>query len=123
MIRHWTWIACAALAVAGCGTPEQTDTAVSTPPKVAPGGGAAPAPAATAYTFKEVKLADLPEADQELAKQQVSCLVSDEKLGTDEGMTPLQITADGKTVGFLCCDGCKEAFEGDPAKYLAKLKK
>ena len=36
--------------------------------------------------------------------------------------TPLKVTADGKTA-FLCCEGCKDDFEKDPAAIFAKLGK
>lgn len=131
MIRNLCWTACIALTLAGCGAPEATDTTAVNPgaPVVtAPGAPGEPAPAdaapaASKYTYKTVaKIDELPEAEKALAKTQDVCLVSGEKLGT-EGMEPVAIVADGKTVGFLCCDGCKGDFEADPAKFLAKQKK
>jgi YHS domain-containing protein len=35
--------------------------------------------------------------------------------------TPIRVEHNGE-VAFLCCSGCKEAFEADPEKYLAALK-
>jgi hypothetical protein len=35
--------------------------------------------------------------------------------------TPIKVEHDGQ-VAFLCCGGCKEAFEADPDKFLAALK-
>jgi YHS domain-containing protein len=35
--------------------------------------------------------------------------------------TPARAVAKGKVV-FLCCEGCEGKFNGDPEKYLAKLR-
>ena len=65
-------------------------------------------------------LAKLPEADRASAEKQHVCPVSGEMLGT-MGL-PIKVTADGQTA-WICCDGCKDKFMGDPATYLAKMNK
>jgi len=63
-------------------------------------------------------MAGLSEADRAAALAQKVCPVSDEPLGSMGA--PIKVTVDGRDV-FLCCEGCKESFESDPGKYLAKL--
>ena len=65
-------------------------------------------------------LAKLEPADRAAAIAQGVCPVSEEKLGSMGA--PLKVSADGRYV-FLCCDGCKEAFEKEPQTFLAKMKK
>ncbi|MBI3836486.1 MAG: hypothetical protein HY288_00955 [Planctomycetia bacterium] len=65
-------------------------------------------------------LAQLDPADRDAAKQQAVCPVSDEKLGSMGA--PFKVSAEGKDV-LLCCEGCREDFQKDPQKFLAKLKK
>jgi YHS domain-containing protein len=48
------------------------------------------------------------------------CPVTGEKLGSMGD--PCVLTHEGKEVK-LCCEGCKEDFLKDPAKYLAKIAK
>jgi YHS domain-containing protein len=63
-------------------------------------------------------MAGLSEADRALALAQKICPVSDEPLGAMG--TPIKVTVGDRDV-FLCCEGCKESFESEPDKYLAKL--
>jgi Cu(I)/Ag(I) efflux system membrane fusion protein len=63
-------------------------------------------------------MAELSPADRALAEKQQVCLVSDEPLGSMG--TPIKAEVQGRTV-FLCCEGCQEALQEDPDKYLAKL--
>jgi len=62
--------------------------------------------------------AALSPADRDLAIKQKVCPVTGEPLGTMG--TPIKVTVAGHEV-FICCPGCKEPLEKDPAKYLAKL--
>jgi hypothetical protein len=68
-------------------------------------------------------IAELPEAERPIALAQKYCPVAameghDNLLG---GMgAPVKVTLDGKDV-YLCCEGCKEAAEKDPAATLAKV--
>ena len=71
------------------------------PPVTAP----APAPAAPAA----------PKAD---AYPLATCVVTDEKLGSMGD--PVVIQHQGTEVRF-CCAKCVDAFQKDPAKYLAKI--
>jgi YHS domain-containing protein len=65
-------------------------------------------------------LARLDPVDRDVAVKQAVCPVSDHALGSMGA--PVKMTHDGATV-FLCCDSCKEAFERDPAAFVAKVKK
>jgi YHS domain-containing protein len=58
-----------------------------------------------------------PAADDATAQL---CPVTGEKLGSMGD--PYVLTHEGKQVK-LCCEGCKEDFLKDPAKYLAKIAK
>lgn len=62
----------------------------------------------------------LPAEEREQALAQVVCLISGEHLGS-MGM-PVKVEHDGKTA-YLCCKGCLEDFQKDPAAALAKLPK
>lgn len=64
-------------------------------------------------------MAKLSAEDRVLAETQKVCVVAKEPLGSMG--TPIKVEHDGQ-VAFLCCAGCKEAFEADPEKYLAALK-
>ena len=59
-------------------------------------------------------------ADAALAAKQRLCPVTDEPLDSMGG--PVKIVVDGATL-FICCQGCEETVRGEPAKYLAKLKR
>jgi len=65
-------------------------------------------------------LAKLDPVDRDVAIKQAVCPVSDHALGSMGA--PIKMTHDGVTV-FLCCDSCQEAFERDPAAFVAKVKK
>ncbi len=136
--RRLGWTALTLLALAGC---DNTPAPPSTSPNVAPSTAApaaspdapknevkslpvetpkgADAGKLSAENIAEIK--KLPAEDQALALAQVTCPVSDEKLGGEMGI-PIKQEVDGKTF-FLCCAGCKDKVKADPAKYLAKLKK
>lgn len=62
----------------------------------------------------------LPAEEQAKALAQVVCIVSGEHLGSMG--TPVKVESDGK-VAYLCCKGCVEDFQKDPAAALAKLEK
>lgn len=99
----WLWAGCF-LVLTGC--------APSTSPDAAAGNAAS----------DEISraIAQLPPADQEAARRQRLCPVSDEPLGSMGA--PYKMTVEGTDV-YLCCEGCKELVHEQPAKYLAKLKK
>jgi hypothetical protein len=63
-------------------------------------------------------LDSLSPEDRELALRQKVCPVSGEELGSMG--PPIKVTVAGHDV-FICCPGCKEPLEKEPAKYLAKL--
>ncbi len=63
-------------------------------------------------------LASLPAEDQEAARMQKTCPVSDEPLGSMGG--PIKVNVEGRDV-FICCEGCTDVLQGDPATFLAKL--
>lgn len=63
-------------------------------------------------------MAELNLADRTAAFAQETCPVSGQLLGSMGA--PIKVTAEGQEV-FLCCAACKEKFEADPQKYLAKL--
>ena len=62
----------------------------------------------------------LSAADQELAKQQKICPVTELELDSMGGPIPVEVA--GRKV-FICCKGCESKLKQDPQKYLAKLKK
>jgi YHS domain-containing protein len=64
-------------------------------------------------------LKELSPEDLALVKKQKVCPVSGEPLGSMD--KPYKMTVKGQTI-FLCCQGCEEAVQKDPDKYLAKLK-
>jgi hypothetical protein len=49
-----------------------------------------------------------------------ACVVTDEKLGADPGMTPHVFIHEGREVK-LCCKSCLKEFNKSPAKYVAKI--
>lgn len=65
-------------------------------------------------------LAKLSDADRASVEKQMTCPVGDGHLGAMG--VPIKLTVKGQDV-WICCDGCKDAIEKDPDKYLAKLKK
>ena len=66
----------------------------------------------------EAAMAKLTPEDRALAEAQKVCVVAKEPLGTMG--TPIKVEHDGEVV-FLCCEGCRDAFEADPHKYLTAL--
>lgn len=60
------------------------------------------------------------KVDQDKALAQMTCLISDENLGSMG--VPIKVTHEGVTA-FLCCKGCVKGFEKDPKAALAKLSK
>ncbi len=67
----------------------------------------------------EADLARLNAADQRLARAQKLCPMTGEPLGSMG--VPVKIVLRGRPV-FLCCKGCVEDAEKDPAKTLARVK-
>lgn len=66
----------------------------------------------------EAALAKLTPEDRALAQAQKVCVVSKEPLGSMGA--PIKVEHNGQ-VAFLCCDGCRDAFEAEPDKFLAEL--
>lgn len=65
-------------------------------------------------------LAKLSTEDRALAEQQMSCPVTNGRLGSMG--TPPKVTIQGKSV-FLCCAGCQKKALADPKGTLAKVEK
>lgn len=65
-----------------------------------------------------VTLAKLPEGEREAAIGQKVCPVSGEPLGSMG--VPVKVTVESRDV-FICCEGCRDMLEKEPAKYLANL--
>jgi membrane fusion protein, copper/silver efflux system len=63
-------------------------------------------------------LAKLDRGDRLLAERQKICPVTRKALGSMG--TPTRLVVADRVV-FLCCDGCKDALEAEPARYLAVL--
>ena len=63
-------------------------------------------------------LARLDRADRLLAERQKICPVTRKALGSMGA--PTRVAVAGRVV-FLCCGGCKDALEAEPARYLAVL--
>ena len=105
MFKDWSIYAVAAVAlVSGCG-----ETAAP------PAGSSTESVQMTPAHAEKSKLS--PE-DQALADKQKNCPVGGEALGSMG--TPVKVMVGDRAV-FLCCEGCREAIEKDPQKYLAKL--
>ena len=128
-LRHLGWSSLALFALVGCDS--STPPAPPTAPTPAPGGSepgkneikSLPVDKADTGKLTDEEVAEikkLPAEDQPVAMAQMVCPVSDKHLGSMD--VPIKKTADGKTA-FLCCAGCVDSFEKDPATYLAKLKK
>lgn len=64
-------------------------------------------------------IGQLAAEDRDAAEKQKVCPVTDEPLGSMG--KPIKVTVKDRDV-YLCCEGCRETIEGDPDKYLAKLK-
>jgi Cu(I)/Ag(I) efflux system membrane fusion protein len=63
-------------------------------------------------------LAGLSAADRAAVLAQRNCPVTGEALDSMDG--PIKLTIDGRDV-FICCEGCRESLEADPARYFAIL--
>jgi hypothetical protein len=90
----------ATVAWIGCSTEPAPQKAA----EVAPGDAPAAAPDETTAA-ESGELAELPEADRELAAAQRICPVSGEPLGSMG--TPIKITVGDRSL-FVCCSGCEE---------------
>jgi hypothetical protein len=64
------------------------------------------------------ELEKLAPADRALATKQKICPVTDEPLGSMG--PPVRVEVNGKVI-FLCCEGCRPAFQENPKAYLSKL--
>ena len=58
------------------------------------------------------------EADQQAARDQGICPVSDEPLGSMG--KPIKLEVEGREV-FICCSGCEDSLREEPQKYFTKL--
>lgn len=113
-----------ALSIAGCSQPTTSDANSTT---AAPGSAPDQAQHSDGHADHqhggmadmEKGLAKLSAEDRASAMKQHVCPVSDEMLGTMGA--PIKVKANGKEA-WICCNGCKEQFEADPEKYLAKMK-
>jgi len=115
-----SWLAvsvCAAMLVAGCGK------STSTPPADAT---ATPATAGVSKEDEEIAaaMAELPSEERAVAMAQKYCPVAAMGEGAHDSLlgsmgAPVKVTLEGKDV-YLCCAGCKEMAEKDPAATLAK---
>ena len=112
-LRTTGFLVACLLAVAGCqDVPDQATIA----PSVAV---VKPVVATVELNADELSsIAELDKADQPVAKTQKTCIISRENHLGSMGL-PIKVTFEGK-VGFLCCGGCKEAFDKDPAAAFAK---
>lgn len=66
-------------------------------------------------------LSKLSAEDRTLALEQKICPVTGEPLGSMG--KPIKVTVQNDKTVFVCCSGCVDAVEGEPEKYLEKLKK
>jgi hypothetical protein len=112
----------AALLTAGC-TQEPAKTPNEDKPAESAGEEKASAAADDEETAIAAEIAKLPEAEQAAAIAQKYCPVSvmdggDNRLGS-MGM-PFKVTLEGQDV-YLCCEGCQELAEKEPAKTLATV--
>lgn len=120
--------------VVGCSGETPAPVVESTPPVAgrspeerAKKGTAESAPIRTEAVVAPVQLAadelaeiaKLPADEQELAKKQTFCLINQKGHLGAMGV-PIKVTHEAK-VGFLCCEGCKEAFDKDPAAAFASF--
>jgi Cu(I)/Ag(I) efflux system membrane fusion protein len=87
-------------------------------PIAATTGATVPAPKKSAAASASASLDGLSASDRVLAARQRICPVTGKPLGSMG--TPSRLVVAGRPV-FLCCDGCEERFQREPAKYLATL--
>ncbi|MEO2089629.1 MAG: efflux RND transporter periplasmic adaptor subunit, partial [Gemmataceae bacterium] len=102
-----------------------TDQATAEPAKIAAKAatlkvGKAPATPSQSEEEAQIRtaLAKLSAEDRALAEKQRYCPVQEERLGTMG--VPLKETLDGKPV-FVCCKGCRDALQKQPAVMLARV--
>ena len=115
----WTLMGVIAIGAAYVGCAKKNEPAAPKQSAPAPAAPADPATSSSAASAKvSAALASLSSDDRRLAMDQKICPVSGEELGSMG--TPIKLTAGGRDV-FICCEGCKEPLEKEPAKYLAKL--
>jgi hypothetical protein len=122
-IRNWI-VPCMAPAaimagafwLAGCGGGATTDTPAGGAAGTTTGGAAAGTESGEVSEV-EAALAQLAPEDRALAEAQKVCPVGGE-LGS---MGPPVLVMAGERKVFLCCAHCKEEFEANVEKYLAKL--
>ena len=105
MFKDWpVCVVLTAALVSGCGE-------VSAPPAATPGES-------VQTSAGDHAKPTLSAEDQALADKQKICPVGGEPLGSMG--TPVKVMV-GERAVFLCCEGCREAIEKEPEKYLAKL--
>ncbi len=124
MTRNTCWIAAGLMALVGCNGPAEPGVEVDAPEVVTTAPEVVPAEPteSTEVTLSREEMdliKELPEGEQAAALAQKVCPISGENLGSMG--KPIQVTAEGKSA-YICCAGCKEDFEADPAAALAKLK-
>lgn len=119
MRTQWnSWLAAAvcsaAMVMAGCGK------------SASPPAANAPANAGTSEEDKEIAdaMAKLSAEERAVAMAQKYCPVAAMGEGAHDSLlgsmgAPVKVTLEGKDV-YLCCDGCKEMAEKNPAATLAK---
>lgn len=66
------------------------------------------------------EIAKLPPADQELARTQRVCPVTDEPLGSMGA--PIKVVVDGEPI-FLCCQGCERDVRENAGEMVKKVRK
>ncbi|HKI18432.1 MAG TPA: heavy metal-binding domain-containing protein [Isosphaeraceae bacterium] len=74
--------------------------------------------ASSGTTTAALALQELSPENRSLAERQKLCPVTNKPLGSMGA--PTRVVVSGQIV-FLCCDGCADALEREPAKYLARL--
>ncbi len=72
----------------------------------------------TQLSKEQQALLNLSEADQTLAERQNICPVTKKRLGS-MGVPP-RLEINGQII-FVCCEGCTDALNSQPEKYLSKL--
>ncbi|HYO26258.1 MAG TPA: hypothetical protein VEQ85_15060 [Lacipirellulaceae bacterium] len=100
-------LALASLPVVGCRKEDPAD--VPKPPA---------AEGAAAAADEDAALAKLSPEDRAAVAAQKICPVTGEDLASMGG--PIKVSVEGRDV-FVCCEGCVEKLEANPAEYLAKL--
>jgi hypothetical protein len=121
-------IAALSLAITFCGCSGDSDSPEpaappETPPPAEEQASMEHMDAAPDDSQKEEMLADLSPEDRAAVEKQGICPVGGGSLWAMGKPYKTTVTAGDGTerVVFLCCDGCKEAIQSEPDKYLAKL--